>query len=187
MTTTARIPLVHTGPFVSAMSWYSRRAYGDVLEPGLAMAHNRKVLLTSLRRERSVEHWDALDVTLKRLAEMAAAATVGCSWCMDFGYWVSHSEDVDPKKLEAVTSWRTSDVYTDLERRVIEYAEAMSTTPLTVTDDMVTGLREHIRDAALVELTAIVALENERSRFNAALGFPSQGFRAQCELRPVQT
>jgi hypothetical protein len=58
MTTTARIPLVHTGPFVSAMSWYSRRAYGDVLEPGLAMAHNRKVLLTSLRRERSVEHWD---------------------------------------------------------------------------------------------------------------------------------
>ena len=69
---------------------------------------------------------------------------------------------------------------------MIEYAEAMSTTPLTVTDEMVAGLREELSDAALVELTAVIALENTYSRSNAALGFTSQGFKDQCDLRPAR-
>ena len=71
---------------------------------------------------------------------------------------------------------------TDLERRVVAYAEAMSTTPLGVTDEMVAGLRRDLDDAALVELTMMVAVENSRSRFNAALGLTSQGFRDRCEV-----
>ncbi|WP_437437935.1 hypothetical protein [Streptomyces olivoreticuli] len=43
-------------------------------------------------------------------------------------------------------------------------------------------LREHLDDAALVELTAMVAVENLRSRTNAALGLTSQGFRDTCEI-----
>jgi alkylhydroperoxidase family enzyme len=52
-----------------------------------------------------------------------------------------------------------------------------------VTDEMVAGLRERMSDAAVVELTAAIALENSYSRTNAALGFTSQGFKEQCELR----
>lgn len=185
-TTSARIPLVESGTLVKAMNWFTQRAYGTVMEPALGLAHNRKVLLSSMRFQRSVEKWDAADDSLKHLATLAAAATVGCSWCLDFGYWVSHNKGVDPAKLQAITAWRTSDVYTDLERRVIEYAEAMSTTPLTVTDQMVAGLRERMSDAAVVEVTAAIALENSYSRTNAALGFTSQGFMEQCDLRPAR-
>jgi AhpD family alkylhydroperoxidase len=162
--------------------WYSTHVYGTVADPLAAMGHNPRVLMTDARFETSVARWKRLDPTLKSLAEMAASATIGCSWCMDFGYWMAHGRGVDPVKLREVPRWRESDVYTDLERDVLAYAEAMSTTPLTVTDEMVAGLRRQMDDAALVELTMMVAVENERSRFNSALGLTSQGFKDRCEL-----
>jgi alkylhydroperoxidase family enzyme len=185
MPTTARIPLDHPDTLLLRLTrWYSTRTYGDVLEPGLAMFHNRKVVLTTVIAESSAARWHDLDATLKALAVMAAAAAVECSWCMDFGHWMSANDGVDPRKLEDVPRWRESEVFTPLERAVMEYAEAMSRTPLEVTDDMVAALRGRLTDAALVELTASVALENQRARFNAALGLTSQGFKARCELRP---
>jgi AhpD family alkylhydroperoxidase len=162
--------------------WYSRRRFGTVADPAAAMAHNRKVLIADARFEMAVDKWHRLDPTLRALAEMASAATIGCSWCMDFGYWKSHEQGVDPVKLENVPRWRESDVYTDLERRVLEYAEAATATPPAVTDEMVAGLREHLDDAALVELTMMIAVENQRSRFNSALGLTSQGFKDRCEI-----
>ena len=78
--------------------------------------------------------------------------------------------------------WRESEVFTDLERDVMAYAEAMTATPPTVTDEMVAGLDERLGHAAVVELTMMVAIENERSRFNSAMGLASQGYSDVCEL-----
>jgi alkylhydroperoxidase family enzyme len=182
-TTMARIPLDPPRTLVYRLAeWYSRRTYGAVLDPGAAMAHNPRVLLANARFERSLQRWDRLDPTLEALAVMASAVTIGCSWCVDFGYWISTNKGVDPAKLRDVPRWRDSDAYTALERRVIAYAEAMSTTPPGVTDGMVAELRRELDDAVLVELTMMVAVENSRSRFNAALGLTSQGFRDRCEL-----
>ena len=180
---TARIPLDPPRTLVTRLvDWYSRRTFGSALEPAAAMGHHPRLLLTQLRHEQALARWDRLDPTLKHLAVMSAAVTVGCSWCVDFGWWVTAQDGVDPAKLRAVPTWRDSDALTDLERRVVEYAEAMSTTPMGVTDDMVTDLRRDLDDAALVELTTMVAVENSRARANSALGLTSQGFRDRCEL-----
>lgn len=180
---TARIPLDPPRTLVTrVVDWYSRRTYGSRLDPAAAMGHHPRLLLTEMRHEQSLARWNRLDPTLKHLAVMSAAVTVGCSWCVDFGHWVTAQDGVDPAKVRAVPTWRDSDVLTDLERRVVEYAEAMSTTPLGVTDEMVAGLRRDLDDAALVELTMMVSVENARSRTNAALGLTSQGFRDRCEL-----
>jgi AhpD family alkylhydroperoxidase len=166
--------------------WYSRRQWGTVADPAAAMGHNPRVLLSNARFEMAVGKWNHLDPTLKHLAEMAASVSIGCSWCVDFGYWVAASEGTDPAKLENVPRWRESDVYTDLERRVLEYAEAATSTPPTVTDEMVEALRRDLDDAALVELTMMVAVENLRSRFNSSLGLTSQGFKDRCEIPPTR-
>ncbi len=183
-TRTARIPLDPPRSLLTRVAdWYSRRTYGSTLDPAAAMGHHPRVLVTEYRHERSLARWDRLDPTLKHLAVMSAAVTVGCSWCVDFGYWVGAAQHgIDPAKLRAVPSWRDGDALTDLERRVVEYAEAMSTTPIGVTDEMVAGLRRDLDDAALVELTMMVSVENARSRTNGALGLSSQGFRDRCEL-----
>ena len=164
--------------------WYSKRKFGAVADPAAAMGHNPKVLLSYAGFETAVEKWHRLDPTLRHLAEMAASVTIGCSWCVDFGYWVSVSEGTDPVKMQDVPRWRESDVYTDLERRVLAYAEAASATPPEVTDEMVDELRRELGEAALVELTMMIAVENQRSRFNSALGLTSQGFKDRCEIPP---
>jgi alkylhydroperoxidase family enzyme len=47
---------------------------------------------------------------------------------------------------------------------------------------MVADLRKDLTDAQLVELTAMISLENMRSRTNSALGLTSQGFKDHCEV-----
>jgi alkylhydroperoxidase family enzyme len=169
-------------PFYRLAEWYARRSYGVIPDPLPAMAHNTRVLVSDLRFEQSVAKWKRLDPTLKALAVMASAVSIGCSWCVDFGYWETTNRGIDPVKMRDVPRWRESDVYTELERQVMAYAEAMTSTPLTVTDEMVAGLRRELDDAALVELTMMVAVENVRSRFNSALGLTSQGFTDRCEI-----
>jgi alkylhydroperoxidase family enzyme len=118
-----------------------------VLDPVAAVGHNSPVGLAYGLFELQVERWRTLDRGLKDLAVMAAAATIGCSWCMDFGYWESvMKHDVRAEKIRAVRRWRDSDVFTELERLVLEYAEAMTGTPPTVTDEMVQRLRGHLSE-----------------------------------------
>jgi AhpD family alkylhydroperoxidase len=179
----SRIPLDHKPtPLLRIAEVYSRRRYGVVIEPGLALLHNRKVLLTLMAGENRVARWDALDPTVKALAALAAAAEIGCGWCLDFGFWASFHHGVDPVKLRDITDWEGSTVYNERERAAIRYAVAMTQTPPEVTDDMVDNLRTQFTDAQVVELTATIALENQRSRINTALGMTSQGFRNRCDL-----
>ena len=182
-TSRARIPLqAPTGLIGRAMNLYARRKYGQVMDNVLAMAHNGRVLLSDARFEMSVARWNKLDPQLKALAEMASAAAIECSWCMDFGYFLAHSDGLDTAKIAAVANWRSSSVFTDVERRVLEYSEAATATPPAVTDEMTEALRADLGDAALVELTMIVCVENLRSRFNSALGLASQGFSESCRV-----
>ena len=180
--TTARVPLRTDGLLARAVNWYSRRSYGAEMEPMQALLNHRGVTLTMARFEMSLAKWDQLDRDLKELAQLSVASQIGCSWCMDFGYYVSRTNGMSREKLEQAATWRDSTAFTSLERKVLEYAEAMTATPPTVTDEMVAGLREDLSDAQVVELTSMVSVENIRSRTNSALGLTSQGFKAQCDL-----
>jgi alkylhydroperoxidase family enzyme len=127
--------------------------------------------------------WDAADDSLKTFAHMAVAAQVGCSWCLDVGYFLADRRDVNlAAKASQVPRWRASDAFTPLERDVLEYAEAMTNTPPTVTDELYAGLLERLGPAAMVELTAYIAYANLAARANVANGVRSQGFSATCEV-----
>lgn len=182
----ARVPLTPpTGLINRAMMFYSKRRFGKVADSLLAMSHNRRVLITDARFEMSLARWNRLDPQLRFLAQGVTAARIECTWCMDFGYFLAHSEGLDMAKISALPTWRTSDVYTDLERRVLEYSEAVTATPPQVTDEMTEALRKDLGDDGLVELTMMVCVENIRSRFNASLGLASQGFSESCRV-PTQ-
>lgn len=84
------------------------------------------------------------------------------------------------EKIGAVATWRGSALFAPLERDALEYAEKMTITGEVVTDELHARLRGHFTEAQIVELTAAVALENFRSKFNPALGIEAQGF---CMLR----
>ena len=181
----ARVPLDEPrGVLGRLLAWYSRRTYGDVPDNGLALLHHKPILRALLGFERRVDRWDRLDPDLKMLAQAGSAAAIGCSWCLDFGYFAAHSKGLRVDKIKEVPRWRESEVFTPIERRVLEYAEAMTATPPTVTDAMADPLRADLGVDGFLELTMMVAVENERSRFNSALGLTSQGFADRCELAP---
>ncbi len=163
--------------------WYSRHHYGDVLDPGKALAHNSRVLYADARFEQAVAKFNKLDPVLKELAVMVAAARIGCSWCMDFGYWDARKLGIAAEKLRAVPFWREHrERFSEAELAVMEYAEAVCETEPTVTDEMAGRLLKLLGEAAFVELTFMVGVENLRSRVNSALGLRSQGFADRCEV-----
>ena len=82
----------------------------------------------------------------------------------------------DEDKIREVPAWRESGRFSDTERVALEYAEAMTITGQRVSDELFGRLRAHFDEAQIVELTAAVALENFRSKFNVPLGVESQGF-----------
>jgi len=79
-------------------------------------------------------------------------------------------------KIAEVTAVVTSDLFEEREKAAIEYAEAITFTDRKVTDALFQRVRSHFSEAQVVELTAAVALENFRSKFNVALGIEAQGF-----------
>ncbi|MEU6644254.1 carboxymuconolactone decarboxylase family protein [Saccharomonospora sp. NPDC046836] len=181
-----RIPKAElTGIYGAILKRMSRKMLGDVAEPLAVMWHNRKVLNFSFSISRKAQQWDQCDKNLKSYAHMAVASLVGCSFCLDIGYFQGRNEGLDMTKAREVPRWRESDVFTPLERDVMEYAEAMSHTPPTVTDEMSARLLDQLGAPALVELTAFIGLTNFMTRTNTALGIESQGFSAACGLPPL--
>ena len=186
MTSTTRVPQAEiTGVYGAVLTRFSRKVFGEVPDALGVMWHNRPVLRFSLGLGRKAARWEECDEDLKSYAHMAVASLIGCSFCLDYGYFEAHNRGLDEAKAREVPRWRESDVFTPLERDVLEYAEAMSQTPPTVTDELSARLLEQLGAPALVELTAWVALANQFARTNVALGIEAQGLAAACGLAPL--
>jgi 4-carboxymuconolactone decarboxylase len=89
---------------------------------------------------------------------------------------VGRDAGVTEEQLRDLPRYRESPHFSAEERLVIDYAAAMTETPVEVPDAMFETLRKAFSPAQIVELTAAIAWENYRARFNHALGIESQGF-----------
>ncbi len=187
MTSETRVPPAEiTGIFGAIVKRMTKRKLGRVPDQ-LAVAWNHpKVLKALFGFSHKAEKWDACDEQLKSFAHMAAVSVVGCGACLDFGYFQIHDKQLDVDKARAVPRWRESEKFTPLERDVLEYAEAMSHTPLTVTDELSQRLQRRLGGPALVELTAFIAAANMVSRNNVALGIRAEGISVACGLEPLE-
>jgi len=90
------------------------------------------------------------------------------------------------EKLADVTEWRDSKLFSEAERLALEYAERITYTDRQVDEALVDRLKKHYSDAQIVELTAAIAMENFRSKFNPPLGIEAQGF-CMVPTRPKAT
>jgi alkylhydroperoxidase family enzyme len=158
------------------------RLLGAVPEPVEVSYNNPRVAVSSQEFSAGVATWDAADASLKTFAHMAVAAQVGCSWCLDVNYFLAQNHNLDLAKASQVPRWRESDVFTPLERDVLEYAEAMTCTPTTVSDELSASLLARLGPAALVELTVFIGFANMAGRVNTAHGITSQGYSDACEV-----
>jgi alkylhydroperoxidase family enzyme len=186
MVSDTRIPTAEiTGVSGAMVKRFATKMLGQVPAPLGVYWNNRPVLKGYVAISGKARKWEACDPSLKSFAHMAVASLVGCAWCLDFGYFQAHNEHLDLEKAREVPRWRESDVFAPLERDVMAYAEAMSHTPPTVTDELSARLLEQLGAAAMVELTAFIALANFYARSNVAFGIEADGFAAACGLDPL--
>ena len=78
-------------------------------------------------------------------------------------------------KIDALENWRESELFSPAEAAALDYAEHMTDSKLQVTDECFEQLKAHFDEAAIVELTALIAVQNMSSKFNSALGIEPQG------------
>ena len=156
---------------------------GAVPEPVEVTYNNPKVAMSSQEFSAGVATWDAADTSLKTFAHMAVAAQVGCSWCLDVNYFLAQNHHLDLAKASQVPRWRDSGAFTPVERDVLEYAEAMTSTPTTVSDELSASLLDRLGAAAMVELTVFIGFANMAARVNTAHGITSQATPARARSR----
>lgn len=109
-------------------------------------------------------------------------AQVGCRRCLGINSFQALIKNLDLTKASQVPRRRGWEVSTPLERDVLEYPEAMTNTPPTVTDELYAGLLDRLGPAAMVQLTAVIAFADMPARNNSAHGMTSQGFSAACGI-----
>ena len=186
MTSDYRVPPIPvTGAYGAIVKFAARKMLGRVPESVGVLWHHPAVMKDSMSIGGKLERWHALAPDLASYAAMASAAAIGCSWCLDFNYFMAHNHGLDETKVREVPRWRESTAFTALERRVMEYADAASQTPPAVTDELSDALLAELGAPALVELAARVAFMNMSARMNIALGIHSEEFALACGLAPL--
>ncbi len=148
-----------------------------MLEPLEMYAYAPGLLSAYGKLEQATAKLHRLDKRLSDLAELKAATLTSCEYCIDLGSQIARRRSgLTDEQLLALPRYQDSELFTELEKLVLDYAVGMSRTPVDVSDALFDRLRQHFDEAQLVELTHVIALENLRGRFNLALGIGAAGF-----------
>jgi AhpD family alkylhydroperoxidase len=160
----------------SGLAQLTGRETERMIEPLELYAHLPGLLRGMGALEQATAELHGIDQRLQALAQLKAATLTQCEYCIDLGSQISRQWGLTDEELLALPSYRTSPLFTDVEKLVLDYAVGMSRTPVDVSDELFARLREHFSDGQMVELTHLIALENMRGRFNLALGVGAAGF-----------
>lgn len=162
-----------------------RRRYGAVLEPTRVWARAPAAMRGFVHLFAAVDRdGSPIDAALRSLVMVKVAQVNACAFCIDINLAALQKRGVSLEKAQRVAEHGTSELFSAKERTALDYAAAMSRTGVGVDDATFDRLRAFFDDDAIVELTALVALQNASAKFNAALAIPAQGLcpRAQTSL-----
>ena len=165
-----------SNPLVRFAFRESRRRFGKVPVPVTVTAHHPPLLAGYGMFEMATERSHRMDERLKELAVLRAAQLAGCEWCLDFGSALVRAKGISEDEMRALVDYAGSELFSADDKLVLDYASAMSRTPVDVPDALFERLRDRFDEAQLVELTSVIALENYRARFNWAFGIQGEGF-----------
>lgn len=100
---------------------------------------------------------------------------------MDINSAVGRESGITDRQLENLAAFEASAHFDRREKAVLRYAEGMTRTPADVSEADFNEIRALFSTEQIVELTAAIALENFRARFNCALKIGSDDL---CTLPP---
>jgi AhpD family alkylhydroperoxidase len=161
-----------------------RRARRNRTDLPRELARRPQLAAATTAYETALVFSNCVDSKLKVLAELKAAALTNCEFCLDIGSALARDEGLTERQLLELHVYQSSGAFTELEKLVIAFAEAMTRTPAAIPDALRKQMLHLFTRTQLVELAASVAWENQRGRLYQALGIRPAGFSdgAVCAL-----
>ena len=154
-----------------------RRRYGRELEPARLWARSPLVfsslalLYGALDRKSS-----PIEPALRTLITVLVSQVNWCAFCVDINSATGIKRGLTEAHLAALPEFETSTLFDARTKAALAYATAITYTSHQVDADLMTRLKSHFNDDAIIELTALVAFQNLSSKFNSALDVAAQGF-----------
>ena len=120
-----------------------------------------------------------IDVGLRTLISVKISQINNCEFCIDMNSHLFFESKGETEKIKQLKNWLVSNVYSSKEKVALEYAETITITGRSVSQELQGKLLEHFKKEEIIELTAIIAYQNLSSKFNSALDIKPNGF---CEI-----
>ena len=160
-----------------------RRRYGRELEPARLWGRSPKVfaglslLYGALDRKSS-----PIEPALRTLITVLVSQINWCVFCVDINSATGLKRGLTEAHLEALNEFEASPLFDERIKTALAYAVAITATGSKVDTQLMTRLKKHFNDDAIIELTALIAFQNLSSKFNSALDVEAQGF---CKAPPL--
>jgi AhpD family alkylhydroperoxidase len=166
--------------------WYARailalqrRKYGVELESARQWARLPRAFLALTLLYRSLDRRNSpIEPGLRALVQVRISQINWCEFCVDLNGATALERSVAPSKLAALAQYEASAEYSEKEKAALAYVEAATDSTRRVDEALRARLRGHFSEHEILELTALIAFQNLSSKFNSAIGVPSQGFCA---------
>lgn len=148
------------------LSWYPKAAIGaGVLES--LVAHKDKTITERL----------------PKLVRMQVSFNASCPFCIDMNASDYTSLGISREELEGLQGLRNLDViasFTGRERLALEYAAALTRTPISVSEELISGMKSAFTEREIVIIVSTVAQVNFWTRMVQGFGVPPTGFSLSC-------
>ncbi|MDG7007906.1 MAG: carboxymuconolactone decarboxylase family protein [Nitrososphaerota archaeon] len=163
--------------------WGMKRQMGKVMTPVKVLTAR---MPGSLKFTNEIVKFETKKIRLRPelhyLIAALAARVNGCSFCTDLARSMVIRDNIDPKKLDALSEYRTDPTFSPRERSALAYVEE-ATRSKRVSDATFEELRKHFEDWEIAEITWVNAVENYYNLINIPLEIGSDGF---CALVPAR-
>jgi AhpD family alkylhydroperoxidase len=114
----------------------------------------------------------SIDGQLAQLLRLRVAQINSCTYCLTVHYRAARDVSVPQTKIEVLSTWWETRLFTDAERAALQYAEALTrasdTTVTQAFQQYHDRLTAHFDEAAMLEIVAVVVNINIWTRLKLA-------------------
>ena len=163
--------------YMRVIFFLQRRRYGRELEPVRLWGRLPLAYLSMAAMYRALDAKTSLiSPELRSLAQALVSRINCCDFCIDLNSFASLERGATPEKLDSLLAFEQSPLFSEQEKAALCYATAVTRSERKIDAKIISQLRQHFDDQAIIELAALIAYQNMSSKFNAALGIPAHGF-----------
>lgn len=143
------------------------------------MSQRIKPAITAPETYKAVRNLEAyvreagIDAKLLHLLKVRASQLNKCAFCIDMHVKEALDDGEDPQRLYLLPAWQESPLYSERERALLAWTEALTLLPEKgAPDELYAALRQHFAEAEIVNLTVAIGMINLWNRWSVAFGSP---------------